>query len=584
MKKRMFARLVALAMVCAILAGCGAQPASTPAAASEEETTSQAVSAEESAAAAEVQAEPEQAEEPGVSEEVEEASAEEPEDGPDYREPLSYPLADGDVSFTILHAEPALGPMSGQMGMDDYGDFETIAAGTEYIGVTPEWNSLSMMSGDTQFNLIVASGDYPDVFTAIDKYYAGGFAKALEDEVIIRIEDEDMASNMPEYWNMLEDDADLKRAVTSDDGEFLAWYSVFDKTIVNEGYFIRKDWCDKLGMDVPETIDDLNDFVYAAKSEFDLPSVLVMGDGLGTMVEAYGIGSTVSSGAGFAYHREGDAIVADITSPVYHEYVEQLHQWYADGIVSQNFTELDTGNMSGDIERELAANRTAVVRTMVNSMDNLLNDDPDFELAPMVVTLDGGNIHTGQGERQFDSCSISTRCDEDLIPYILGWMNYWYTEEGAMAGSYGVEGLDYEINADGSISYLPNITENALGYPPMLYSRARCFSGASFGLMYQDRTVPFFTEAQTNAIDVWTSRTDNEAAVPQTLSLNTEESQVVAQYATDLATYISEVIPKFVTGEKPLSDWDAFMNDVNSMHVEELTAVYQAAFDRYFED
>ena len=153
-----------------------------------------------------------------------------------------------------------------------------------------------------------------------------------------------------------------------------------------------------------------------------------------------------------------------------------------------------------------------------------------------------------------------------------------------MAGSYGVEGLDYEINADGSISYLPNITENALGYPPMLYSRARCFSGASFGLMYQDRTVPFFTEAQTNAIDVWTSRTDNEAAVPQTLSLNTEESQVVAQYATDLATYISEVIPKFVTGEKPLSDWDAFMNDVNSMHVEELTAVYQAAFDRYFED
>ena len=217
-------------------------------------------------------------------------------------------------------------------------------------------------------------------------------------------------------------------------------------------------------------------------------------------------------------------------------------------------------------------------------MDNLLNNDPNFELAPMVVTLDGGNIHTGQGERQFDSCSISTQCDEDLIPYIMGWMNYWYTEEGAMAGSYGVEGVDYEIQPDGSILYLPNITENALGYPPMLYSRARCFSGASFGLMYQDRTVPFFTDAQTNAIDVWTSRTDDAQAVPQTLSLNTEESQVVAQYATDLATYISEVIPKFVAGEKPLTDWDAFMDDVNSMHVDELTEVYQAAFDRYFED
>ena len=33
----------------------------------------------------------------------------------------------------------------------------------------------------------------------------------------------------------------------------------------------------------------------------------------------------------------------------------------------------------------------------------------------------------------------------------MGWMNYWYTEEGAMAGSYGVEGKDYQVNADGSI-------------------------------------------------------------------------------------------------------------------------------------
>lgn len=55
---------------------------------------------------------------------------------------IPYPLADGDVSFTILHAEPQLGPMSSFMPMTSYGDFETIAAGTEYIGVTPEWNSL----------------------------------------------------------------------------------------------------------------------------------------------------------------------------------------------------------------------------------------------------------------------------------------------------------------------------------------------------------------------------------------------------------------------------------------------------------
>ena len=394
--------------------------------------------------------------------------------------------------------------------------------------------------------------------------------------------------------NKAEDDPDLKRAVTVEDGEFAAWYSIFDKQIVNEGYFIRKDLLDKLGMGIPESVNQLNDFAYAAKSEFGLQSVMMMASDLAVMSEAFGLGSasaagtgtTVATGAGFSYHREGDQIVADITSERYQTYVEQLHQWYADGIVSQNFTELDSGNFSGDMEAELAADRTVICKTLVNSWDNLitLNPDPDFELAPMVVTLDGGNVHSGRGERQFDSSSFSSTCDPELYPYILGWMNYWYTEEGAMLGNYGIQGVDYDYDENGNIYYLEGITQNEYGYPPMLFSRARCFSGAAFGLMYQDRTVPFFVEAQNECIDLWTSRTDDEEAVPQSLSLTTEESEIVAQYGPDLATFISEEIPKFVTGARDLATWGDFMATVEDMHVAELTEVYQAAYDRYFEN
>ena len=569
MKKNLLSLALALTMLLTMLAGCGTKPAQ-PASSNPEPSaveTAPAPTEDTPQAPAEADSSPED-------------SAEIPEPVLDLREPLTYPLADGDVTFTILHVEPQLGPMSGQMNMSSYGDFETIAAGTEYIGVTPQWQSLSQMSGDTQFNLIMASGDYPDVIGAVDKYYVGGLIKAREDDVIITLDDY-IGDNMPEYWNLVQEDEALRRAVTVDDGSYLAWYSVFDKTIVNEGYFIRKDWCDKVNMEIPTSIDELNEFAYAIQSELSLESVLLMGEGLDTLASAWGIGGTTASGAGFAYHREGDNLVADITSQTYRDYIEQLHQWYDDGIVSRNFSELDTSNMSGVMERELASNHTAIANTMVNSMDNLFNEDPDFELSAMVVTVDGGNIHTGQGERQFDSCSISTQCDPELIPYIMGWMNYWYTEDGAMAGCYGVEGLDYEQDADGTIRYLPNITENELGYPPMLFSRARCFSGACFGLMYQDRTVPFFTEAQTSSIDTWTSRTDDLCAVPKSLSLNTEESEVVALYATDLATYISEEVPKFVTGDRSFTEWDTFVSDCEGMHVEELLAAYQGADDRY---
>lgn len=593
MKMRWPVYLLILAMLLGLMAGCGGQAAPSAATAPESASAGEAAPQEAAAQAENPAAEAAPAEAEPAASATEEVPGE-PEDAPDYREPLSYPLADGSVTFTILHNEPALGPMTGQMNMSTYGDFESIALGTEAIGVTPEWTSLSAWSGDTQFNLVVASGDYPDVFTSIDKYYTGSFAKALEDEVIVTIDPELMAENMPEYWNLLEDDPDLKRAVTVEDGEFAAWYSIFDKQIVNEGYFIRKDLLDKLGMGIPESVNQLNDFAYAAKSEFGLQSVMMMASDLAVMSEAFGLGSasaagtgtTVATGAGFSYHREGDQIVADITSERYQTYVEQLHQWYADGIVSQNFTELDSGNFSGDMEAELAADRTVICKTLVNSWDNLitLNPDPDFELSPMVVTMDGGNVHSGRGERQFDSSSLSSTCDPELYPYILGWMNYWYTEEGAMLGNYGIQGVDYDYDENGNIYYLEGITQNEYGYPPMLFSRARCFSGAAFGLMYQDRTVPFFVEAQNECIDLWTSRTDDEEAVPQSLSLTTEESEIVAQYGPDLATFISEEIPKFVTGARDLATWGDFMATVEDMHVAELTEVYQAAYDRYFEN
>ena len=185
MKRNALALLLALCMVLVLLSGCGGQnasqgsaPAAAASAGSEAETAAETVAEE-----------PETAEEPAEEAGSAEAEpAEEPaEEALDYRDPLTYPIADGDVTFTILHNEPALGPMTGQMNMSTYGDFETIALGTETIGVTPEWSALSAWSGDTQFNLIVASGDYPDVFSGIDKYYTGSFPKALEDEVIVKL-------------------------------------------------------------------------------------------------------------------------------------------------------------------------------------------------------------------------------------------------------------------------------------------------------------------------------------------------------------------------------------------------------------
>ena len=152
MKKRLFPCLLTVGMLLSLLAGCGETPASESSIADPVPPNEAPVSTPQQAPDLPSAAAPEDSQQ----ESMQEAEAFVPS------APLSYPLADGSVTFTILHPEPQLGPMSGSMPMTTYGDFETIAAGTEYIGVTPEWQSLSQMTADTQFNLIIAAGDYPD--------------------------------------------------------------------------------------------------------------------------------------------------------------------------------------------------------------------------------------------------------------------------------------------------------------------------------------------------------------------------------------------------------------------------------------
>ena len=50
---------------------------------------------------------------------------------------------------------------------------------------------------------------------------------------------------------------------------------------------------------------------------------------------------------------------------------------------------------------------------------------------------------------------------------------------------------------------------------------------------------------------------------------------------SDINTYVVENQVLFITGQKPLSDFDAFIAQVKSMGIEEVEAVYQGALDRY---
>lgn len=181
--KRLMPLMLTLALCLGMLAGCGGQNAEEPS----------AVSAHTEVEAAEA---PEEApvQEPPASTEAEDSA----EPAAVEAEPVVYelPLTDTPAEFSIF-STAAPGFMSVYIGTDgSYNTAESTRNFAEKTGVTIRYIENDMFAFSENYNLMIASGDYPDLLGADG--YAGGYTKALDDDVIIDLTDY-VKNDMPAY-------------------------------------------------------------------------------------------------------------------------------------------------------------------------------------------------------------------------------------------------------------------------------------------------------------------------------------------------------------------------------------------------
>lgn len=555
--------LLGLLLALSLLAGCG-----TPAAS--EALTSSAVSAPKVS---------EEAPEPSESAEPEPVSVEESavEPGTPVYE-VTYPLTEEPVTLTLLHPAPMLGPLSGRAGVDSYGDVAGIQAAGEATGVGIEWREMSMFTASEEFNLVVASGDYPDMLSGVMNYYAGGLTKAYEDEVIQDLGDV-VAEFAPLYLSAIQADGELYRQTLDDEGRTLGIYAIYDEAINNEGAMIRKDWLDELGLEVPTTFDDLTEVMTAIQTEKGVANPIYVNESCNFLSYGYNVkGFDLANSTVPVFQLDGK-VQCSLNADGYRDYIDQLHQWYDSGLINPNFMEFSSDLMSGEIEVEMNADRIAIWSGMVTNMTNYYGSAPDesFEVAPTVITVDGGKDHITLATRSQDAISITTACEN--VDLALGWINYWFTDEGTMLYNYGVEGDTY-VMENGTPAYTDKVMNNELGVDPTLFCRTFSLAGCAFGYTVQERIYLLYEDYQTAAQEYWTENTDGINAVP-TLSLTTQESDTLASYGPDIMTYAAETLPKFVMGVLPMEDWDSYTSQLDSMGIDHIVEVYQAAYDRY---
>ena len=69
--------------------------------------------------------------------------------------------------------------------------------------------------------------------------------------------------------------------------------------------------------------------------------------------------------------------------------------------------------------------------------------------------------------------------------------------------------------------------------------------------------------------------------MPASLTLTTEESESIGTEAAAIDANVKEMLSKFILGQESLDNWDSFVANLNSMGLEHVLEVRQAAYDRF---
>lgn len=584
--KKALALLLAMIMVLSMFAGCGDAAESAAAAESSAAAESVAAAPEEEAPAEEAPEEEAPAEEGSVAEEA--PVEEEPvEKGPfEAAEATNLPLADGEV-LTYFVELP--GYMS-MFNVNSYDDIEAHKYAEEITGVDIEFSIVNSESMETNFQLMVASGDITDLVSGGSQQYDSSSAMIEDGVAIDLMEYQDL---MPNYWHALNYYEEYQNVAINIDGQMPEVITISDGYMVSGGMQIRYDWLEEQGMALPTTLDEVHEALLMFVNEYGADHALLM-QGTTQMQGNSLIGGmgTVGflAGNGHNMYVKDGVVMNGFRDEAYKEYMQMMAQWFEEGILNPSFATESSDPFTSNADAYIAGGNAGIWVAQSDNIDKnvttgLESDDNYAIVALAEPTADGEKFHFGDSQVGVNamgkSISISDCCEN--IELACAYLDFYYTKEGILLANYGIEGVSLGYNDAGE----PMLTDTVLNNPefPMISFATTYYTLACAATVSDfDKMHPAYSEANLAAMETWTSTVDDLYTMPSTVELDYDESTEYSEIWSDLSTYAETEVFKFVMGEYNFEeDWDNFMNTIEEMGLQDCIDLYQGAYDRYVE-
>ncbi|RQX05235.1 extracellular solute-binding protein [Micromonospora arida] len=436
-------------------------------------------------------------------------------------------------------------------------------------------------------SLLIGAGDAPLI---IPKTYHPQEDAFVSSGAILPVSDYlDLMPNLKDKiakWNLKPEIDNLRQS----DGKFYLLPGLHEKPTQDYTVLVRTDIMQELNLAVPKTWDELYTVLKAMKAKY--PNVYPYSDLFSKPTPTGALLNILSASfgtrAGWDYqHATWDPAAKKFiytgASEQYKQMLTYLHKLVAEGLLDpESFTQTDD-----QARQKLANGKSFVVtgnaQTLVNNhRPDLAKTLPNAKMAKIPLPI-GPAGEVNPFSRLENGIMISTKARESknfvAMMQFIDWL--WYSDAGLEFARWGIEGTTFTKDASGKRTLDPGV--DFLGLNPKAPKHLQKDFGFQNGVFAYggspDLVRGFFSPEELEFQKVMDARAPREVAPPAPLT--DEEREQVSLWETPLKDFVSQNTLKFALGQRPLSEWDAYVAELKAKNSDQYIDLVNKAYERF---
>ena len=309
--------------------------------------------------------------------------------------------------------------------------------------------SMATTKSDEAFNLLIASGDLPDIVGGsaikenVNRYGPEGAFIGMNDLI------DKYAPNIKAFFDK---NPDIRSSIQAADGE-IYYIPYLPDGKFGRGYFIRTDWLDNLGLKVPETVDELHDVLVAFRDndpnkngkKDEIPLFMRNWEEMVRMVTLWDGRMSGSDQFHDFYVKEGK-LSHGYTEDAYRVGIRNLAKWYQEGLIDKEvFTrgsrsrEYLLSNDLGGMTHDWFASTSGYNVTLKDKV-------PGFKFEAFVppAGISGKRVEEHRRAKvKVEGWAMSFKNEHPVET--MKYFDFYFTEEGRRLANFGKEGVHYDM-------------------------------------------------------------------------------------------------------------------------------------------